>query len=107
MIHTSVGSLASNTVGKVVKSLIRSTSKQSLKLMVTKSSNSWDVLGVEHLLRDSWHRQCAVLLGPARRERRKARHKELEPREGNEVDRMLPQIAIQMDWESDARRHPR
>ena len=43
MVQTSVGNLASNTVGKVVMSLIRSTSKQSLKLMVAKSSNSWDV----------------------------------------------------------------
>ena len=97
MIHASVGSLASNTVGKVVIST----------LMVAKSSNSWDVLGVTHLLRDFWHNQRAVLLGTGRRERRKARHEELEPREGNEVDRKLPQITIQLALEIGCMSTPR
>ena len=60
----------------------------------------------EHLLRDFRHRRCAALQGTARREGRKVRHEEVEPREGNEVDRTLPHIAIQLAWESDARRHP-
>ena len=64
------------------------------------------VLGVEHLLRDFRHRQRAVLLRTARHERRKVRHEEVDPREGSEVGRMLPQIAIQLAWESDACRHP-
>ena len=36
-------SLDLNMVGKVVRSLNHLTSKQSLKLMVTKSSNNWEV----------------------------------------------------------------
>ena len=63
------------------------------------------LFGVEPLLREFWHRQCAVLLGTARRERRKARHEEVEPREWDEVDRKLPQVATQLAWESDACRY--
>ena len=36
----------------------------------------------------------------------KSRHEEVDPQERNEVDRTLPQIAIQLSRESDVRRHP-
>ena len=64
------------------------------------------VLGVKHLLRDFWHSRCTTLQGTARREGRKVRHEEVDPQEGNEVDRTLPQIAIRLSRESDVRRHP-
>ena len=62
------------------------------------------VLGVKHLLRELWNGQCAVLLGTLRRERRNALHEEVVPKEGNDVDGKLPQIALLLAQEPDARR---
>ncbi len=48
------------------------------------------VLGVEHLLRELGNGQRAVALRAAGGQRRKARHEEVQSREGNHVHRQLP-----------------
>ncbi len=54
------------------------------------------VLGVPHLLRQLGHRQRAVLLAAAARQRREADHEEVQPREGDQVDRQLAQVRVQL-----------
>jgi len=54
------------------------------------------VLGVPHLLRQLGHRERAVLLAAAARQRREADHEEVEAREGDQVDRQLAQVRVQL-----------
>ena len=54
------------------------------------------VLGVPHLLRQLGHRQRAVLLGAAAGQRREADHEEVQAREGDQVDRQLAQVRVQL-----------
>ena len=63
-----------------------------------------DVLHVEHLLREFRDRESMALQGTARRNTRQVHHEVVELREKHEVDGKLPQIAIQLAWESEARR---
>ncbi|KGL79696.1 hypothetical protein N309_02309, partial [Tinamus guttatus] len=58
------------------------------------------VLGVEDLLGQLGDGQRAVLLAPARRQRREARHEEVEPREGDHVDRQLAQVGVELPGEA-------
>merc|ERR1719235_961715 len=60
------------------------------------------VLHVEHLLRELWHCECAVLLGAAGRQRRKANHEEVEAWEWDQVHRKLPEISVELAWEAEA-----
>ena len=59
------------------------------------------VLGVEALGRELGHSECAVLLGAARSERRKANHEEVETREWNKVDGKLSEVAVELTRESE------
>ena len=59
---------------------------------------------IEHLLRQLRHRERAVLLRAARRERREADHEEVEAREGDHVDRQLAQVAVELAREAEAAR---
>lgn len=49
--------------------------------------------------------KCAVLLRSTGSQRRKARHKEVETREGHHIDSQFTQISIQLTWESEAGGH--
>merc|ERR1711924_88164 len=51
------------------------------------------------------HRQRTVLLRSARRKGRKARHEEVQTREGDEVNGNLAKVAVQLPWEAQASRH--
>merc|ERR1719478_1151412 len=65
------------------------------------------VLRVEHLLRELRHRQRAVLLGAAGRERREAVHKEMQTRERHHVRAKLAEIAVELAREADGARYAR
>mmetsp|Transcript_13162 Transcript_13162/g.15107 ORF Transcript_13162/g.15107 Transcript_13162/m.15107 type:complete len:486 (+) Transcript_13162:172-1629(+) len=65
------------------------------------------VLRVEHLLRQLRHRQCAVLLRAAARQRGEAHHEEVQTRERDKVDRQLAQVRVQLAREAQAARHAR
>ena len=60
------------------------------------------VLGVEHLLGQLGHRQRSVLLGAAGSEGGEPGHEEVEPGEGNHVDRQLPQVGVELAGEPEA-----
>ena len=65
-------------------------------------AGSHHVLGIEHLggqLRDG---QGPVLLGSSAGQRGESRHEEVKSGEGNHVDRQLPEVSIQLSWESEA-----
>ena len=54
------------------------------------------VLGVPHLLCQLRHGQRAVLLAAAAGQRREADHEEVQAREGDQVDRQLAQVRVQL-----------
>ena len=65
------------------------------------------VLSVEHLLRQLWDREGAVLLGTATGEGSKPGHEEVETGEGDHVDRQLPEIGVELSGESQTGGHTR
>jgi hypothetical protein len=69
---------------------------------VTRISSAHHVLGIEHLLRELWHRQRAVLLRTARGQRREASHKEVKARERDQIHGNLPQVAVELTRETQA-----
>merc|ERR1719235_606118 len=82
--------------------------KQGCRSQVTAMtwiSRAHHVFGVEHLLRELWHCERAVLLGAAGRQRRKANHEEVQAWEWNQVHRKLPEVSIQLTREAKARRY--
>ena len=65
------------------------------------------ILGVEHLLCELGNGQGAVLLATAGREWSEAGHEEVETWERDHVDGKLPQISVQLPWESETGRDAR
>ena len=63
------------------------------------------VLGVEHLLGEFWHGERSVLLGPSGCQGSEPGHEEVEPGEGNHVDRQLPEVSIELAREPEAGGH--
>jgi hypothetical protein len=63
------------------------------------------VLGIPHLLRQLRHRQRAVLLRAAGRQRREPHHEEVQPRERDQVHRQLAEVRVQLAREPQAARH--
>ncbi|KAG6558278.1 hypothetical protein Mapa_000028 [Marchantia paleacea] len=66
---------------------------------VARVGSAHHILGVPHLLRQLGHRQRAVLLRAPGRERRKAHHEEVQPRERDQIHRQLAQVRIQLTRE--------
>ena len=74
---------------------------------VTWIAGGHHVLGVEHLLCELWHGQGSVLLATTGREWSEAGHEEVETWEWDHVDSQLPQISVQLPWESETGRDAR
>ena len=58
------------------------------------------VLGVPHLLGELGHGQGAVLLASARGQGGEAHHEEVQAGEGDQVDRQLAQVSVQLACET-------
>ena len=63
---------------------------------VARVGGAHHVLGVELLLRELRHRQRAVLLAAARRERGEAEHEEVQARERDQVHGELAEVAVEL-----------
>ncbi|KFQ21506.1 hypothetical protein N331_09028, partial [Merops nubicus] len=58
------------------------------------------VARVKHLLGELWHREGSVLLAASSCQRGKARHEEMQAREGHHVNSQLPQVCVQLARET-------
>ena len=74
---------------------------------MTRVCGTHHVLGVKHLLSQLWHGQSTVLLRPAGGQWGKARHEEVQPREGHQVHGNLAQVAVQLAGEAQTTSDPR
>merc|ERR1719229_1102403 len=72
---------------------------------VSRVSRAHHIFGIKHLLRELRNRESTVLLRAARGQRSEAGHEEVEPREGDEVHRDLPEVAIELPGKAEARRN--
>ena len=57
------------------------------------------VLGIKHLSSELRHSESPVLLRTSSSERSEARHEEVETREGDHVDRQLPEVSVELTRE--------
>merc|ERR1712195_469401 len=72
---------------------------------VTGVGGAHHVLGIEHLLGELGHGECAVLLGASGGKRGESSHEEMESGEGDQVDGKFPEIGIELTGESEAASH--
>merc|ERR1712195_74702 len=69
---------------------------------VTGVGGAHHVLGIEHLLGELGHGECAVLLGASGGKRGEPSHEEMESGEGDQVDGEFPEIGVELTGESEA-----
>merc|ERR1719272_2653803 len=72
---------------------------------VTGVGGAHHVLGIEHLLGELGHGECAVLLGASGGKRGESSHEEMESGEGDQVDGEFPEIGVELTGESEAASH--
>merc|ERR1712195_122279 len=69
---------------------------------VTGVGGAHHVLGIEHLLGELGHGECAVLLGASGGEGGESSHEEMESGEGDQVDGELSEVGVELTGESEA-----
>merc|ERR1712195_454235 len=69
---------------------------------VTGVGGAHHVLGIEHLLGELGHGECAVLLGASGGKRGESSHEEMESGEGDQVNSELSEIGVELTGESKA-----
>src|SRR6266478_4429319 len=67
---------------------------------VPRVRGSHHVLGIEHLLSEFWNGDSAVLLASTSGQGGVTSHKEVETREGDHVNGQLPQVGVELAWET-------
>merc|ERR1712195_150611 len=72
---------------------------------VTGVGGAHHVLGIEHLLGELGHGECAVLLGASGGKRGESSHEEMESGEGDQVNGEFPEIGVELTGESEAASH--
>merc|ERR1712195_30906 len=72
---------------------------------VTGVGGAHHVLGIEHLLGELGHGECAVLLGASGGKGGESSHEEMESGEGDQVDGEFPEIGVELSGESEAASH--
>merc|ERR1719272_1429605 len=72
---------------------------------VTGVGGAHHVLGIEHLLGELGHGECAVLLGASGGKRGESSHEEMGSGEGDQVDGKFPEIGVELSGESEAASH--
>ena len=61
---------------------------------------SHHVLGVEHLLSELWDGDSPILLASTGSQGGVTSHEKVETWEGNHVDGQLPQVGVELTWET-------
>ena len=69
-------------------------------------TGSHHVLGIKHLSSELGHGEGPVLLGAPGGEGSEPGHEEVETREGDHVDRQLPQVSVELAGEPEAGGYP-
>ena len=62
-------------------------------------TGSHHVLGIKHLLSELGNSASTILLSASSNQRSEARHEEVETREGDHVDRQLPEVSVELTRE--------
>merc|ERR1719245_1388695 len=106
-IHSKVGAVLVLNIQHLLVRLLHGHSTSEASSNSEISSMSWitsshHVLGIKHLLSELGHSDSSVLLRTSSSERSEARREKVETREGDHVDRQLPEVSVELTREPEA-----